>query len=404
MVVDASSGNVIETMSYDEFGNETEALAPNKPAGYVPLPFGFAGGLYDPDTTLVRFGARDYDASVGRWTAKDPSLFDGGHNLYEYAWSDPTNYIDQTGTYCFFVTIGIGAAEGAAWGAGIELLSQELSGRACIDWGAVGKAALGGAVQGAVMGSFGLLGGAWCFSPGTLVATCDGGPQPIETLREHDRVLSQNEDGTVGCHEVSRTFERVADDRVDVVVGSGEAQEALRTTLGHRFWVERRGWVAAKDLQTDDVALDMGGVEQPITRVSTEPGLGRVYNLEVEGAHTYFVGATKVLVHNGCDDTSKILNFTERDLVKGFMKHGDAFGLQGNWNPLRSADYSRAVNQFINDPAVVEMSGTYRAVPVTHFFNPATGVNVIATPGGKYISAWTLSTDQLQNLILRGSL
>jgi RHS repeat-associated protein len=31
-------------------------------------PFGFAGGLYDPDTKLTRFGARDYDASIGRWT------------------------------------------------------------------------------------------------------------------------------------------------------------------------------------------------------------------------------------------------------------------------------------------------------------------------------------------------
>ena len=34
--------------------------------------FGFAGGIYDPDTELVRFGARDYDPRVGRWTTKDP--------------------------------------------------------------------------------------------------------------------------------------------------------------------------------------------------------------------------------------------------------------------------------------------------------------------------------------------
>jgi hypothetical protein len=31
-------------------------------------PFGFAGGLYDRDTGFVRFGRRDFDPLVGRWT------------------------------------------------------------------------------------------------------------------------------------------------------------------------------------------------------------------------------------------------------------------------------------------------------------------------------------------------
>ena len=45
-------------------------------------PFGYAGGLYDADTGLVRFGAHDYDATIGRWTTKDPLLLGGGFNLY----------------------------------------------------------------------------------------------------------------------------------------------------------------------------------------------------------------------------------------------------------------------------------------------------------------------------------
>ena len=61
-------------------------------------PFGFAGGLYDRDTKLVQFGARDYDAEIGRWTAKDPILFAGGDtNLYGYVVSDPVNHIDIEG-------------------------------------------------------------------------------------------------------------------------------------------------------------------------------------------------------------------------------------------------------------------------------------------------------------------
>jgi RHS repeat-associated protein len=54
--------------------------------------------LYDADTGLTRFGARDYDPVVGRWTAKDPILFDGGQaNLYVYVGNDPINAIDPEG-------------------------------------------------------------------------------------------------------------------------------------------------------------------------------------------------------------------------------------------------------------------------------------------------------------------
>ncbi len=46
----------------------------------------------------MRFGARDYDPRVGRWTAKDPVLWGGGQgNLYEYCGADPSNYIDLNG-------------------------------------------------------------------------------------------------------------------------------------------------------------------------------------------------------------------------------------------------------------------------------------------------------------------
>lgn len=37
-----------------EFGNVTEFIAPD----WKVVPFGFAGGLYDRDTALVRFGTR----------------------------------------------------------------------------------------------------------------------------------------------------------------------------------------------------------------------------------------------------------------------------------------------------------------------------------------------------------
>ncbi|HEY5998712.1 MAG TPA: RHS repeat-associated core domain-containing protein, partial [bacterium] len=65
----------------------------------LTVPFGFAGGLHDRDTGLVRFGHRDYSPELGRFVAKDPIDFAGGKNLYAYTTSDPVNFIDPLGLY-----------------------------------------------------------------------------------------------------------------------------------------------------------------------------------------------------------------------------------------------------------------------------------------------------------------
>lgn len=92
LVVNVTDGSVAQRMDYDAFGLVTNDTNP----GFQP--FGFAGGLYDSLTDLTRFGARDYDASIGRWIAKDPILFAGDDtNLYAYVRSDPINLIDPHG-------------------------------------------------------------------------------------------------------------------------------------------------------------------------------------------------------------------------------------------------------------------------------------------------------------------
>src|SRR5258708_10180777 len=89
---DVLSGTIAQEIDYDEFGVVMNDTNP----GFQP--FGFAGGLYDRGTALVRFGARDYDAQTGRWTAKDPLNFDGGDaNLYAYSLNDPVNTSDASG-------------------------------------------------------------------------------------------------------------------------------------------------------------------------------------------------------------------------------------------------------------------------------------------------------------------
>ncbi len=87
-----TDGGILKRVVYDSFGN---ILTDTKPTFSV---LGFAGGLYDSDTGLIRFGYRDYDPETGRWTSKDPIGFDGGDtDLYAYCGWDPVNWVDVEG-------------------------------------------------------------------------------------------------------------------------------------------------------------------------------------------------------------------------------------------------------------------------------------------------------------------
>jgi RHS repeat-associated protein len=64
-VVHQGTGAIAQAIEYDEYGRVLADSAP----GFQP--FGFAGGIYEPETGLVRFGARDYVAFVGAWSSMD---------------------------------------------------------------------------------------------------------------------------------------------------------------------------------------------------------------------------------------------------------------------------------------------------------------------------------------------
>jgi len=94
LVVDASTGAIAQRIDYDEYGVVIQYTNP----GFQP--FGFAGGIADSHTGLVRFGARDYDPQTGRWTSKDPIAF-AGHDpdLFRYGSDDPVDLLDSEGRF-----------------------------------------------------------------------------------------------------------------------------------------------------------------------------------------------------------------------------------------------------------------------------------------------------------------
>ncbi len=291
-VVDASSGVVAQALVYDAFGRVLSDSSP----GFQP--FGFAGGLYDADTGLVRFGARDYDPETGSFTRKDPSRFGGGENLYAYAAGDPINFVDPEGEGIVGALVGgvEGGVVGGAEEAAVQALDKDFTGYDCDKIkSAAGWGAAFGAVSGAMKSK-----GRQCFAAGTPIAT-EAGPKPIEQITAGDRVLSRSEAGETSFATVTQVFERHDAEEVALTfTGPGGESAPLVTTPEHPFRVASGAWVAAGRLELGDNVVTAEGDLATLSAALSLQKRGTVYNFEVEGTHTYFAGEAKLWVHNAC--------------------------------------------------------------------------------------------------------
>jgi RHS repeat-associated protein len=89
-----SSGSIIESASYDSFGNSTNNLSTR---------YQFTGREYDSDIGLQYSRARWYDATIGRFISEDPIGFGGGDvNLFGYVGNNSQNFVDPSGNFPFF--------------------------------------------------------------------------------------------------------------------------------------------------------------------------------------------------------------------------------------------------------------------------------------------------------------
>ncbi len=323
LVVRASDGVIVQRMDYDSFGR---VLADSSPG---TTPFGFAGGLYDPDTRLVRFGAREYDASTGTFLGPDPSSLAGGLNQFAYAAGDPVNRIDPDGQIPVLVVV---LAEMAVYGVasvgagfGVRALANRSRGVGWVDCVTPPTArevatdfVLGMADAG--MGSFAddaarltrrsaddvfehICRGGWCrcgsWPEGTLVHTSSG-LVPIEAIAPGDEVLSQDErTGELAYRAVAVVVEHPVDETLAIELVHGSESDVIEPTGEHPLFVDARGWLPARELATGDRVLLASGDWGTIGAITTVLGTRRVVDLVVPGPESFFVGAAGVWVHNG---------------------------------------------------------------------------------------------------------
>jgi hypothetical protein len=186
------------------------------------------------------------------------------------------------------------------------------------------------------------------FTGETLIITKDG-EIPIELVRPGDFVLARcqwDSSAAPDWRPVTHVFCHGPKPVMTVLFGSGEA---FTVTLDHEIWVETRGWLLSRDLSPGMlVRLSDGGLAA-VDSVWIEPQPRRVYNLEVDDAHTFF--ASGVWVHNTCK--WQVGTFGSLGRCREMHRH---HGLLDRWARANVPGYSRSAAPAMAVPRELHMA------------------------------------------------
>jgi hypothetical protein len=195
-----------------------------------------------------------------------------------------------------------------------------------------------------------------CFEAGTQVAvgyTPEGQylTRSIEDLREGDYVLARDQhdagDG-IELRRIAAVLVKTSDHvRVLRIQDADGNVETIRTTDEHPFYVTGLGWVRAGELVAGQRLNEADNSNDAVILSSEReehPSGVTVYNLTVEGDHTYFVddgqgATTSVWVHNAC---TRQLRRALNQAVGGGVAHHIVAAL------ARGAEQARKVLQRAN--------------------------------------------------------
>ncbi|MBP5493557.1 MAG: AHH domain-containing protein [Lachnospiraceae bacterium] len=180
-----------------------------------------------------------------------------------------------------------------------------------------------------------------CFVEETEVETISG-KKNIEDIEEGDYVLA--EDPETGEQDYKRVLSTYVYEKI-VLVHVFVGDEEIITTEEHPFYVEGEGFVQANELKEGYILRTSDDEEVYVDRIEIEylTESIKVYNLRVEGFHTYFVSEILILVHNSCSSNAKKLreNMGDADKKHGGMDepnydnaahHIVASGSKNDWN------------------------------------------------------------------------
>jgi hypothetical protein len=142
-----------------------------------------------------------------------------------------------------------------------------------------------------------------CFVAGTPVLLTDGTTKNIEDFVGDEEVWARPHDNPTAQAQKCRVVHAFKNEPKETILITFDNGLQIQATAEHPFFVPTKGWVKCKDLQVSDECVNLNGDSLKVLSKEFLNEKVPVYNIEVESAHTYFVGTDKsksVLVHNDC--------------------------------------------------------------------------------------------------------
>jgi len=124
------------------------------------------------------------------------------------------------------------------------------------------------------------------------------GFKKISEIKVGDEVLSKDEkSNTTGFKKVKEVY--ILDTNIIMHIITNNNID-IKTTQNHPFWVINKGWTLSCDIDINDKLIDDYNNEYMIKSIYLEKLSDniKVYNIEVEDWHTYFISSIKIWVHN----------------------------------------------------------------------------------------------------------
>jgi RHS repeat-associated protein len=120
-VASTASGALVARQTYFPYG------APRTSEGILPTDYTFTGQRVDTSAGLMYYGARYYDAALGRFIQPDLLIPDPYNpqslNRYAYVYNNPLRYTDPTG-HCPLCVAAFAYAKIVLMGTGINPISS----------------------------------------------------------------------------------------------------------------------------------------------------------------------------------------------------------------------------------------------------------------------------------------